>query len=68
MNIEASATEAVRGVEHWTRKGDVPLFLYERILPSREAAFAAPDAPLLLLVRWSIPSVFFGQPEPVYRG
>jgi pimeloyl-ACP methyl ester carboxylesterase len=45
--------EAVRGVEHWTHKGDVRLFLFEKFLPSREAAFAGPDAPLLLLVHGS---------------
>ena len=45
--------ETVRGVEHWTNKGDVRLFLFEKLLPSREAAFAGPGAPLLLLVHGS---------------
>jgi pimeloyl-ACP methyl ester carboxylesterase len=53
MSMETTATETVRGVEHWTKKGDVRLFLYEKFLPSREPAFAAPDAPLLLLVHGS---------------
>jgi len=48
-----TAQEAVRGVEHWTNKGDVRLFLYEKFLPSREARFREPDAPLLLLVHGS---------------
>jgi len=53
MSLADPSTEVVRGVEHWTTKGDVRLFLYEKFLPSREAGFAAPDAPLLLLVHGS---------------
>ncbi|HUS16761.1 MAG TPA: alpha/beta fold hydrolase, partial [Chloroflexia bacterium] len=51
--VPSSQQEAVRGVEHWTQKGDVRLFLFEKFLPSQEAAFAAPGAPLLLLVHGS---------------
>ena len=33
MSLADPSTEAVRGVEHWTRKGDVRLFLFEKFVP-----------------------------------
>lgn len=47
------ATEQVLGAEHWTSKGDVRLFLWEKYLPSVEGSFDRPDAPILVLVHGS---------------
>ncbi len=34
MNLQATADARVEGVEHWTRKGDVRLFLWEKFVGS----------------------------------
>lgn len=47
------AVEHVRGVEHWTHKGDIRLFLWEKFLPSAEPSFNDPRAPILVLVHGS---------------
>jgi pimeloyl-ACP methyl ester carboxylesterase len=52
-SVPSAQREAVRGVEHWTHKGDVRLFLYEKLLPSCEPGFARPEAPILLLLHGS---------------
>ena len=43
----------VKGVEHWTRKGDINLFLWEKFLPSAEPAIERGAAPILVLVHGS---------------
>jgi non-heme chloroperoxidase len=48
---DASAT--VRGLEHWTNKGDVRLFLYEKLVPAAGGDAPPPDAPLVLFVHGS---------------
>ena len=52
-SIPGAQQEAVRGVEHWTHKGTVRLFLFEKFLPSSEPTFSQPGAPVLLLVHGS---------------
>ena len=36
MNKPVTATPSVQGQEHWTRKGDVNLFLWEKQTSARE--------------------------------
>src|SRR5688572_31736644 len=34
--VSAASTDAVTGIEHWTKKGEVPLFLWEKFVGSAE--------------------------------
>jgi hypothetical protein len=64
MNDSAVApSTATTGREHWTRKGDVRLFLWQKP-PAGGASFQQKN----YQTAYHILHSFFAQPEPVYRG
>jgi pimeloyl-ACP methyl ester carboxylesterase len=50
---QPTSTQPYERVEHWTNKGELRLFLWEKYLPTTPGAPPAPDAPILVLVHGS---------------